>query len=257
MNTPDRGPSSLAASLSSDDALLPFVPKLLRDLWWLGVAPDPAIALLRRNLAGVDNPHALDFGCGKGALLIRLAEELGWSGRGIDIVPAFIEEARRIASEHGVGSCLRFDVRDMAHAVEDSAPADLVCFGFDSDALGPLETALNRMRRCLEPTTGCLLLDTAWVRQGPAHDDLATEDETLEAAHRAGYQVKDRTLLDAAWVREQNDANTERIRRRARELARDYPAHAPAFARYVREQEDESRLLSEQAVCALLLFTLR
>lgn len=248
----DEVRSTLAASLDADDVILPFVPDLLQDLWALGFAPDPALRLIGRNLAS-QKCSVLDLGCGKGALLIHIAKQFRWKGRGIDIVPEFIAAATRMAKEHRVSDLVQFEVRDMRAEVTDIEQWDLITFGFDSEALGPLDMALGLIRKKLS-TGAHLLVDTVLERDGWQHAEVMSQQQMESVAQRVGLDLVDHEVLDPEWVTIQNTRNTELVRQRSLELANSFPEHAEAFDAYVREQEEESRFLSEEVTCVSLLF---
>jgi SAM-dependent methyltransferase len=241
----------LAASLDAEEALLPFVPYLLQDLWSLGFSPEGALRLLGRNVHEAPRRIA-DLGCGKGALLIHLAKRFGWHGRGVDIVPEFIAAARRYASEWGVADALDFEVKDMGEELADGRERNLVLFGFDSEALGELPEALARIAECVAPS-GLILVDLAWALSGRSVD-LPSEAQVLDSANAAGLRLVDREVLDPAWMAAEGSRHLELIRGRATEFAIRYPEHSTAFAAYVAEQEAENRLLTEEAHCGYLLF---
>lgn len=244
--------STLAASLDADEVLLPFIPELLQDLWSLGFTPEPALRLIRRNLSS-RQCSVLDLGCGKGALLIHIAKQFGWTGRGVDIVPEFIAAATRMANEYRVSELVQFEVRDIRNEVGDIEHWDLITFGFDSEALGPLEKALDLISNGLSEG-GHLLVDTVLERDRGHHEGVMTQQQIESAARRVGLELIDREVLDPEWVTIQNTRNTGLIRQRSFELANRFPEHAAAFDAYVREQEEESRFLSEEVMCVLLLF---
>lgn len=248
----DSPRSTLSASLDADEEVLPFIPGLLQDLWALGFAPEPSLTVIGRNL-DLHDCSVLDLGCGKGALLIHIAKQFGWKGRGVDIVPDFIAAATRMAKDHRVSHLVQFEVRDMRTEVNDIKEWDLINFGFDSEALGPLDKALSLIRKRL-CTGGHLLVDTILERDGRQHKEAMTEPQAESMAKKAGFELIDHEILDPEWVSIQNTRNTEFIRQRSFELADRFPQHAAAFAAYVREQEEESRFLSEEVSCVLLLF---
>lgn len=250
--TTDAFRATLAASLDADEVVFPFIPELLQDLWALGFAPDPALTLLARNVH-LRECSVLDLGCGKGALLIHIAKKFGWDGRGVDIVPEFIAAATRRAEEYHVSDLVQFEVRDMRDEVRDLKQCDLITFGFDSEALGPLDEALSLIAKSLSKG-GHLLVDTIWQRPGRKHEDVMTQQQIMSVAQRAGLELMDHEVLDPEWVTIQNTNNTEMIRQRASELADRFPEHAAAFDAHVREQEEESRFLNEEVTCVLLLF---
>lgn len=248
------GTRSVCESLSADQRLLPFLPALLQDLWALGFQPDPMVRLLDRcGVASRRSAKVLDLGCGKGAALIRLAQELGWQGEGVDLVPEFLEEARRRAREIGVDDLVRFHVADIGKAAREGGPVDLVLFGFDTDVPGSLTESLTVVRSRLAGG-GHVLLDTVWTRgQEPGAGAAMSEDEVKEAVSAARLGVVGEERLDPDWVRDQNRTNTERIRRRAMELGQRNPDKKPWFDDYVRCQEEECSRLEEELVCAIRL----
>lgn len=245
-------------SLDADERLLPFLPALLQDLWALGFSPDPMLKLLiRSGLAKHPNLRVLDLGCGKGAALVRLAREFGWHGEGVDLMPDFIQEARKRSAEYGVADRLRFEVAAITQAVRQGPEIDLILFGFDADVLGTLEESLKVLRSRLA-SAGHIVLDTAWTRGESSKPNVAmSETSTKSAVRAAGFDVIDEEILDSEWVRAQNHDNTEAIRRRARELGRRYPEKQPWFDDYVRRQEEECRQLEEEFACCILLLRAR
>jgi SAM-dependent methyltransferase len=248
----------VSASLDADERLLPYLPALLQDLWALGFTPEPMLRLLKRcGMAKRRSVRMLDLGCGKGAALIRLAQEFGWHGEGVDLFSEFVEEARRRAMEGGVADRVRFDVTDMARAAREGQVVDLILFGFDNDVLGTLQESLAIVRSRLAGA-GHVVLDTVWTRgQEPRMDAAMSEAETKDAICAAGLVVVGEELLDPQWVCEQNHANTEHIRRRADELGRQHPGKQRWFDDYVRRQEEECARLEEELVCAIVLLAPR
>lgn len=175
----------------------------------------------------------------------------------MDLIPEFVEETKQRAAQVGVANLVRFDIADMAEAAHEGRPVELVLFGFDSDALGTLEQSLTLARYRLSGV-GHVVLDTVWTRGQVPRSDLAmTEVETKDAVCAAGLVVVGEEILDPDWIRQENHANTERIRRRADELGRRHPAWKTWFDDYVRRQEEECSQLEEELVCAILLLTPR
>jgi SAM-dependent methyltransferase len=255
MNTQASKNREVSQSLDADERLLPFLPFLLQDLGALGFGPEPMVRLLRSSaLAGCRGVRLLDLGCGKGAALIRLAQEFGWSGEGVDLIPEFIAEARRRAQQAGVADRLRFEVADIGQAVRQGGAVDVILFGCDSGVLGSLEECLTVLRTRLA-CPGYIVLDTVWTAAeelGPA-GAAPSEARTRSAVRAAGLDVAGQEILDARWVHDQNHANTEHIRRRALELGRRFPDKKSWFDDYVRRQEQECRELEEELVCSILL----
>ena len=91
---------SVAQSLEINSTMLPFVPDLLRGMWALGCSPRIVVDLLRPLGLPASSTRILDLGCGKGAITVRTAEELGFQAIGVDACEAFLKEARHKAAEH-------------------------------------------------------------------------------------------------------------------------------------------------------------
>jgi cyclopropane fatty-acyl-phospholipid synthase-like methyltransferase len=134
--------------------------------------PDQLERLL--DAAGVAaGDRALDIGCGKGDLLVRLARR-GVVGIGVDRNPAFLEAARGLAAAAGVDGYVSF-VRGDAHNLEADGiaqgPFDLVaCIGA-TGALGGSVAAPARLAALARPG-GWLLIGEGFWRREPTTEEL-------------------------------------------------------------------------------------
>lgn len=83
---------------------------------------DPTFTRLRdaylEKLPLISAKNVLDLGCGTGVVARAVARRAGFTGRstGVDQSPVFIETARRLAIEEGLGDRVEFHVGD-AHAL--------------------------------------------------------------------------------------------------------------------------------------------
>ena len=110
----------LVASLTGETAeLLPFLPYLLQDFWELGSEPEVMVGLVGKHVDLSEDTRVLDLACGKGAVSVRLAQKLGVKVKGIDLLPAFLEEARQKAEEFQVGDLCEFVLGDSNEAVKE------------------------------------------------------------------------------------------------------------------------------------------
>lgn len=88
--------NSVLASLDGGEkALYPYLAYLLQDLREIGSSPDDILRLIHNHIITDGSIKALDLGCGKGAVLIKLAKELHLKCHGIDALPDFINEAKK------------------------------------------------------------------------------------------------------------------------------------------------------------------
>ena len=141
------------------------------------------------------NPGArvIDVGCGKGEMLIRIAERWPAHVTGVDTNASFLDEARararRVHAERVVfhlGAMKDFD------AAPESFDAGL-CIGA-SHAFGTYRDALRGLRRLLRPGGLALVGDGYW-RRAPAPEYLAllgaTPDEMADHAGNVAAAVEE------------------------------------------------------------------
>jgi ubiquinone/menaquinone biosynthesis C-methylase UbiE len=126
------------------------------------------------------NDMVLDVGCGKGEMLIRLAERYAMRGMGIDINASFLAEARQNANTQLGNHQLEF-IEKPAEAVE-IAPHSIalgMCIG-STHAYGTLEATLTALAKVVRPGGHILVADGYWkIPPAPEYLEVlgATEDE--------------------------------------------------------------------------------
>ncbi|MCB9639149.1 MAG: methyltransferase domain-containing protein [Myxococcales bacterium] len=114
---------------------------------------------------------ALDIGCGKGEMLIRLAERFGLDGVGIDISEAFLQEAREQARLRVPRSKLDFLLGDMRQISLLKHHFDIgMCVGA-TQAIGSMTLTLARLKELVRPG-GLILLAEGFWRRPPAAEYL-------------------------------------------------------------------------------------
>lgn len=172
---------------------------------------------------------ALDIACGKGELLVRLAERFDapFCALGIDSSTFMIEEARARAAARRVGDRISFRLTEAEHVVPllPGASFDLVsCIG-SSHALIDKHRAMEQMAR-LVTARGHALLGEGYWKKKPDPEYLkalgTTEDEmdSHEANQRLGVAhdlrlVWSAVASEAEWDEYENaySANIERFAR--------------------------------------------
>lgn len=83
---------SIAQAMETDARILPVLPELLADLWELGPSAEQVVAVLKS--VGVEpDSTVIDLACGKGAVAVALAEQLGVRVEGIDAFQPFLKVA--------------------------------------------------------------------------------------------------------------------------------------------------------------------
>jgi SAM-dependent methyltransferase len=235
---------SVTGSLDGTDAgILKFLPYLLRDLREIGSDPE-TMARLIRDHNGKDILKVLDLGCGKGAVSVKIAMETGCTVRGIDGMPEFIREAGRWAHECNVSDRCSFETGDIRIRVRELTGYDVVILGAIGPVFGDLELTLRTVKEALN-VPGYVLLDDGYI-----DDDLETDyDRALRKSEfyrqidAAGFTVVHEKIFGSETLAENDEAIFGSIKKRAAELAAQYPEHAGMFQGYVDNQAYENNIL--------------
>jgi SAM-dependent methyltransferase len=178
--------------------------------YWNPVSPDR----LDRWLGGLSLPQsgrALDVGCGRGELPLRLVELHGCHAIGIDPIGPVIEEARREAIQRVPAG--RIEFRAERFDAEDHAPGsfDLAACVGSTHAVSGLEQALRTLRELTRPGGILLIGEGYWKRNpeagylaflGSERDDLRTHAGNLSLASELGLEVlRSHEATEAEWSR--------------------------------------------------------
>lgn len=169
---------------------------------------DEVIELLAPAL--VRSGSAIDIGCGKGELLIRLAERSGCAGLGIDPNPVFLAEARAAAEER-VPGLLQFVEGQAEQHVPSPESYDVAAVVGATHAYGGTHGTLAALARATRPG-GCVLLgdgfwrrppDDAYLEElGATRDELGSLSDLVQSVESAGLEPLHVAVAeDADWDR--------------------------------------------------------
>jgi SAM-dependent methyltransferase len=141
--------------------------------------------------------RVLDVGCGTGVVTRALAGRAGFSGRvtGIEQSPAFVEVAKRLAEEEGLGERTEFRVGD-AHALDvaDASVDAVVAHTLMSHVTDPL-AVVKEAARVLRPGGSFAAFDGDYASWTFAYSDHELAEE-MEAALLAAVVSKPRVMRD-------------------------------------------------------------
>ena len=256
----DEQKRQLAASLETTPELLPYLGELLADLWALGGNPGVVVELLRPLDLALGSTRVLDLACGKGALAIPLASELGFRIDGVDLYPSFVADAKRRAAAAGVGDRCRFEVGDLRRRLRPRKAYDVVLYA-SVGVLGRQDAAVSELRRAVPPG-GYLVIDDGFLAGGSPLDRAGYEiyagyEETVRSLESHGDRILRQVRIDPRELRRTNRRDTERIRRRAEALCARHPESAGLLRAYVERQEKECAVLEAFFVSAVWLLARR
>jgi cyclopropane fatty-acyl-phospholipid synthase-like methyltransferase len=236
----------------SDEALEPFLPEILADLWELGSIPTYIIELFGKHLAHLPHPHVLDLGCGKGALLIQLARQFPIQGLGIDLMAPFIEEAQEKARTYQVADRVSFDQGDILHKIQEPSLYDIIIYGHDSDLLGNVSESVKAIAPKLV-SSGHLFLETYYTLSKEKHPEIPDKKGLYQEIEMSGFILIDEIIWDRQLLHQTNQANNQKIAHQIQTLQARQPALTKLLANYYLQQVEEFRELETEMQCVTYL----
>ena len=238
----------IAEAMETTPELLPFLPELLADLEELGASRRVILDLVRPlNLPA--GSRVLDLGCGKGAVLLALAEECGFHGTGIDAFPPFIEAAQRTALARGLAAKCKFRRADMLQVASEYRDFDVAMMLAVGAAVGDPARIVGLLRRCVH-RGGYMVIDDAFLASStqapiPEYAGYSDHETALRKLTSWGDQLVKEYVPSPEEVLKEIPAQTKLIRRRAEELWRKHPQAKEFLQAYVRRQGREAELVQE------------
>ncbi|MEQ9165997.1 MAG: methyltransferase domain-containing protein [Fulvivirga sp.] len=226
-----------------------YIPDLLNGLWELGSMPQYFVELTARNNLG-KGKRIIDLGCGKGAVLIELAQQFDIKGVGVDIFPDFIKEANIFANRFSVSEKVEFKTEDILEAIRTKAKFDIIIYGYDSEILGNLANSLSELTNCLKED-GHIMLEFMFA--GKPTKDMVTDKEMISIINKAGYHILDRIDWNRETLKQTNSRNTEIIKENVKRLVTQNPSKEEIFNEYLQNQIDECEELENDFFCATIL----
>jgi SAM-dependent methyltransferase len=226
------------------------IPYVLQDLWQLGSIPEYIYQLINDNVDPRGIEKMVDFGCGKGAVLIYLAKRLEFQGLGIDRVADFIESAKRHSIENSVHDRLDFVVSDFLDYINQNNKYDIVIYGYDSGILGDVPETITRLQDCISDS-GYLVLEIAFTPDDKKRiEGLPTKRELLEQMDKSDLMIVDQIFWATDTISAINKKNNFHINKRIEELKKAYPEKTEIFDQYMSNQELECKMIENEMICS-------
>lgn len=242
----------LAKSLTAETVeLIPPLPYLLQDLWELGSSPKDMLELITKHTQVSEKTRVLDLACGKGAVSVNLAKELGCLVKGIDFMPEFIAFAVQKAREFGVGDLCQFVVGDITASVQTEKGYDLVILGAVGDVLGTPEETITLLKNTVKKD-GYIIIDDAYGND-ETNRKYPTREQWLAIFNRTGVRLIDEKIIDEDELASLNDEQQALIVKRANELKEKLPEKAHLFDSYIHSQQAECDELENEISGVTLL----
>lgn len=242
----------LAKSLTAETVeLIPPLPYLLQDLWELGSSPRDILGLITEHIQAPEGTRVLDLACGKGAVSVNLAKELGCLVKGIDLLPEFIDFALNKAQEFGVGELCQFVVGDITKSVQTEKGYDLVILGAVGDVLGNPEETITLLKNTVKKDGYIIIYDA--YGNDETNRKYPTREQWLAIFNRTGVRLIDEKIIDEDELASLNDEQQALIVKRANELKEKLPEKAHLFDSYIHSQQAECDELENEISGVTLL----
>ena len=232
-----------ARSLTAETVdLLPFLPYLLQDLWELGSSPRDMVALMTKHMDLSPDTNVLDLACGKGAVSVNIAKELGINVYGFDLTHEFIEYATQKAKELHVCDLCHFVCGDINKVVVSESGYDCVIFGAVGNVLGDPRETLLKLAGTIKPG-GYIIIDEAYLPDDGNNENI--EYKNYDYLYRSQwlqlFADSGLTLVEELHSTEEHDFDHDNrvIAQRANELIARHPEKRAMFEGYIQSQLNE------------------
>ncbi|MDR9458779.1 MAG: class I SAM-dependent methyltransferase [Dehalococcoidia bacterium] len=252
----EKQQQEIAQAFDATPELLPFIPELMADLWALGGSVGVIVDSLRPLGLPAETTRVLDLGCGKGAVALTLAKELGFQALGVDLFEPFVQEARERAEEMGIASRCQVVCEDIRNTLAEVRDYDVIIYA-SVGVLGRLDECVAKLRQCVHPG-GYMLIDNAFLTdpgkvESHWYEHCANHEETLSRLTGHGDTLLREVIIPMEDVKALNREYTELIRRRSEKLAKLHPEVADSLYGYVEKQEHESEIMETTVTSAVWL----
>jgi cyclopropane fatty-acyl-phospholipid synthase-like methyltransferase len=216
----------VAEAFGAAPELLPLLPALFADFTALGGWPDKVATILRESAQLPQEAAVVDLGCGKGAVSLVLAAELGYRVTGFDLFEPFLEDAASGARAAGVHHLCSFEVADIRDRAEAVAAFDVAIFA----AVG-----------------------AGLYAKFPGYGYYERHDEALHQLTAHGDVMVREILISSEEFTEQNLRDLESIRRGVQRLSQTHVQHREQLKQFLASQETEYTFLNKHTTEAVWL----
>lgn len=242
----------IAYALEAPASILPFMTELLTDHHELGSGAEAIVEAIR-SLELPDNTTVVDLACGKGAVAVEVARQLGYQVIGIELHKPFIEECRNAAQEAKVANLCTFEHGDVIKLAGGRDPADVAIFAAVGDTLGPFDATMAILREYVKPG-GHIIFSDVYLKDGahekfPGFEYASSKSKTIELLCAHGdvlanfYELSDKD--------DTGKDNSNSIMERALKLAKKHPALKEDFLNFAETQAEANNFIANNLVDAI------
>ncbi len=248
--------NTVAQSLEVSKDMLSLLPGLLKGVWDLGSSINNAVELFSIANLGSDS-KVLDLGCGKGAVLITLAEKFGFSGVGIDGMSAFIDEAKHITVQKGLSDLLKFRQGDIFKVVDFYTDFDLLIFASIGPLFGNYKKTIQNLRKTIR-NGGYIIFDDGFLKEAKlkekkGYEEYLTDEEIVNELISFGDTIVKEVIVPSEEMIAMNERYIKIIENNSIELKSRFRNRSLEIEEYVENQKEECEFLNTSFTCATWL----
>ncbi len=244
---------SIAASMDCEDVeLVEHLPYILQDFHEIGSSAQSLTRIVKENNTK-KTVKIIDLGCGKGAVLIELAQHVKSECIGIDGIKEFIDYANEQAGMRGITNC-KFEVGDIRKTDKIQGKYDFIILGSIGPVYGDYYTTMERLKPLL-CDDGIIILDDGYIEENKDfnHVKTGTKKDLISQINTADMEIIKEYLGDEISDKSEYEKEYHDIKRRCLELMVKYPNKKELFEGYIRKQEEEYHNLEEEITCSTML----
>lgn len=242
---------------AANPEIYPYLPYILQDIWEMGTDPGTVVDLVQRHIK-IEPFRAVDLGCGKGAVSIRLAEVFNCHVTGIDGLPEFIEDARKYAEKYNVAHKCRFEADDARMRIKTLQNFDLAILGAVGQLFGNIYQTLSAVGKTLKPG-GYIIIDDGWLPDdsNANYDRCLSKTEFYHQIETAGFDILEEKHFDPDFINAANNEIWIAMKKRIDQLIEKEPQKRNVFEQYLEVQQNEIEMMANEIVCALWILKMK
>jgi cyclopropane fatty-acyl-phospholipid synthase-like methyltransferase len=242
---------------AANPEIYPYLPYILQDSSEMGTDPRAVADLVKKHIK--TKPFAaLDLGCGKGAVAIRLAEMFDCHVTGIDGLPEFITDAQNFAKKQNVAHKCTFELNDARVRITTLQGFDLAILGAVGQLFGNMHQTLTLVGKTLKPG-GHIIIDDGWIPDDSiaGYDRCLKKSEFYHQIETAGFEILEEKPFETNLINTANDEIWDAMKKRIDQLIEKEPQKRSVFEQYLEAQQHEIKMMATEIVCALWVLKMK